>query len=104
MVHEPGPPAGVHGRSPQQRSMDRASMFCKCPEIFAVICILALNTRNTGKVAKLPKVKLDFARSSFYFLGASIFNSLPLCLSLRNINSNLRNINSNSKALDDFYL
>ena len=31
---------------------------------------------------------------SFYFLGASIFNSLPLSLSLRNINSILRNINS----------
>ena len=41
---------------------------------------------------------------SFYFLGASIFNSLPLSLSLRNINAILRNINSNSKALDDFYL
>jgi len=26
----------------------------------------------------LPKVKLDFARKSFYFLGASVFNSLPL--------------------------
>ena len=26
----------------------------------------------------LPKVKLDFARKSFYFLGASAFNSLPL--------------------------
>jgi len=75
--------------------MDRASMFCKCPEIFAVIRILAFNTRNNGKAAKLPKVKLDFARRSFYFLGASVFNSLPL---------SLKNINSNSKALDDFYL
>ena len=27
----------------------------------------ALNTRNNGKAAKLPKVKLDFARRSFYF-------------------------------------
>jgi len=44
-----------------------------------------LNTRNNGNTAKVPKVKLDFARRSFYFLGASIFNSLPL--SLRNINS-----------------
>ena len=32
-------------------------------------------TRNNGKTLKLPKVKLDFARRSFYFLGASIFNS-----------------------------
>ena len=36
-----------------------------------------LNTRNNGKTAKLLKVKLDFARRSFYFLGALIFNSLP---------------------------
>ena len=26
----------------------------------------------------LPKVKLDFARKSFYFLGASAFDSYPL--------------------------
>jgi len=64
----------------------------------------ALNTRNNGNTAKLPnngntaklpKVKLDFARRSFYFLGASIFNSLPL--SLRNINSRILFW----KALDD---
>ena len=29
-----------------------------------------LNIRNNEKAAKLPKVKLDFARRSFYFLGA----------------------------------
>ena len=51
-----------------------------------------------GKTARLPKVKLDFARRSFYFLGASIFNSLPL--SLRNINSRVLFRN----ALDDYYL
>ena len=32
------------------------------------------NTRNNGKTLKLPKVKLDFAHRSFYFLGALIFN------------------------------
>ena len=58
----------------------------------------ALNTRNNGKAAKLPKVKLDFARRSFYILGASTFNSLPL--SLRSINSRFLF----RKALDDFYL
>ena len=58
----------------------------------------ALNTRNSGKTARIPKVKLDFARRSFYFLGASIFNSLPL--SLRNIHSRVLFRN----ALDDFYL
>ena len=58
----------------------------------------ALTTRNNGKSAKLPRVKLDFARRSFYFLGASIFNSL--LLSLGNINSRVLF----KKALDDFYL
>ena len=75
VVHEPGPRAGVHGRGPQGWSTDRASMFCKCPEIFAVIRILALNTRKNGKAAKLPKVKLNFARRSFYCLVASILAS-----------------------------
>ena len=32
----------------------------------------SLNTRNNGKAAKLPKVKLEFTRCSFNFLGASI--------------------------------
>ena len=36
------------------------------------------NTRNSETTIALPKVKLDFARKSLYFLGASIFNSLPL--------------------------
>ena len=58
----------------------------------------AFNTRNSGKTARVPKVKLDFARHSFYFLGASIFNSLPL--SLRNINSRVLFRN----ALDNYYL
>ena len=57
-----------------------------------------LNTRNNGKAAKLPKVKLHFARRSFYFLGASIFNSFPL--SLRNMNSRVLF----RKALDDYDL
>ena len=57
-----------------------------------------LNTRNNGKSVELPKVKLVFARRSFYFLGASIFNSLPL--SLRNTNSRVLF----RKALDDHRL
>ena len=58
----------------------------------------ALNSRNNGKKAKLPKVRLDFACCGFYFLGASIFKLLPLIL--RNINSRvLFRI-----AMDDYYL
>ena len=33
--------------------------------------------RNNGTTIVLLKVKLDFARKSFYFLAASAFNSLP---------------------------
>ena len=51
---------------------------------------------NNGKAAKLPKVNLDFARCSFYFLGGSPFNSLPL--SLRNTNFKVLF----RKALQDF--
>ena len=53
--------------------------------VFVFLQHNAINTGNNGKTANLPKAKLDFARLSFYFLGASIFNSLPL--GLRNINS-----------------
>lgn len=40
----------------------------------------AANTKDKGKSAILPTVKLDFVRQGFYFLGESIFNSLTLKL------------------------
>ena len=36
-----------------------------------------ISTRNNGKMTRIPKVKLDAARSSFYFQGALAFNNLP---------------------------
>ena len=63
--------------------------------IFNNFTIILLNTRNNGKAAKLPKVKLDFAsRSQLYFLGASIH-----CHSAFTANSKILF----RKALDDFY-
>ena len=44
-----------------------------------------VNTRNNRISVKLPSVKLSFARNSFYFMGAKLFNSLPL--SLRQVDS-----------------
>ena len=43
-----------------------------------------VSTRNNGKLLKIPKVKLEFACSGFFFMGARIFNSLPMevCTSL----------------------
>ena len=35
------------------------------------------NTRNAGALLKLPKLKLEYARSSFRYLGAALFNALP---------------------------
>ena len=34
-------------------------------------------TRNNENSVKLPKVKLEAGRKSFYFLAAKTFNSLP---------------------------
>ena len=36
------------------------------------------NSRNKGYSVKIPKVKSDFARQSFYFLGANIYNNMPI--------------------------
>ena len=43
-----------------------------------------VSTRNNGKLLKIPKVKLEFARSGFFFMGARIFYSSPMedCASL----------------------
>ena len=35
-------------------------------------------SRNDGLVFKVPKIKLEIARSSYYFGGIKIFNNLPL--------------------------
>ena len=36
------------------------------------------NTRNNKFSLKLPPIKLEIARASFYFGGVKIFNKLPL--------------------------
>ena len=35
-------------------------------------------TRNNAYIVQLPKVKLETAKSGFYFMGAKLYNSLPL--------------------------
>ena len=37
-----------------------------------------INTKNQGFLVKVPKVKLEFAKSGFFFMGAKVFNTLPL--------------------------
>ena len=36
-----------------------------------------INTQNNGKMTRIPKVKLEAARSSFYFQGALAFTNVP---------------------------
>ena len=36
------------------------------------------HTRNNSKLVKLPKVKLEYARQSFSFAAAKIYNDLPI--------------------------
>ena len=36
-----------------------------------------INTRSNGTMLTIPKVKLEIAKSSFYYQGTKIFNSLP---------------------------
>ena len=42
------------------------------------INVTGINTRNANCFLKLPKVKLDFAKQSFFYSGAKIYNDLPI--------------------------
>lgn len=37
-----------------------------------------ISTRNNGNLLQLPKVKLNVSKNSFYFMGAKLYNDLPL--------------------------
>ena len=45
-------------------------------------------TRNNGISVKLPKVRLEFGKKSFYYQGAKTFNNLPA--ELRSLDSRLK--------------
>ena len=40
----------------------------------------SVRTRNSDCLLKLPKVKLDVAKNGFYFMGAKVYNSLPISI------------------------
>ena len=48
-----------------------------------------MNTRNNNILMQIPKVKLEFAKNSFFFLGAKLYNSLPK--EIREINDGFKN-------------
>ena len=35
-------------------------------------------TRNNGYKVILPKIRLEYSRGAFYYMGAKLYNSLPL--------------------------
>ena len=36
-----------------------------------------VRTRNRNILTQIPKVKLEFAKNGFFFMGARLYNSLP---------------------------
>ena len=45
---------------------------------FYELKVSKINTRNNGYMVKLPMTKLEYGRLSLKFMGAKIFNDLPL--------------------------
>ena len=52
----------------------------RCPSLskFFELHVSNINTRNCGSMIRLPKRKLEYGRISLQFMGAKIFNELPL--------------------------
>ena len=51
----------------------------RCGPITQVrILVTVPGTRNNGYKAKLPKIRLEYSRGSFYYMGAKLYNNLPL--------------------------
>ena len=50
----------------------------------------AKSTRNSGKLLELPKVRLEITRSAFFFMGANLFNALPMTVR-QSVDHNFRN-------------
>ena len=53
----------------------------------------SMRTRNSNKLVKLPKIRLEFGKKSFKFLGSKLYNELPLsvrdCQSLTSFKAEL---------------
>ena len=54
-----------------------------------------LRTRNNGHLLRLPAVKLNVAKRSFYFMGAELYNDLPLDIrKVKDYNECVKRLNS----------
>ena len=54
--------------------------------------IMDNRTRNKNKIIRLPKIKLESSRKSFYFNGAKCFNELPLSIREIDTKSKFRSV------------
>ena len=52
--------------------------FCPPLNDFYKLKVSKINTRNNGYMVKLPNTKLEYGRLSLTFMGAKIFNDIPL--------------------------
>ena len=55
----------------------------------------AKNTRNKDKLSKLPLVKREFAKQLFKYMGAILYNDLPLNVSACENDQNFRKLFNN---------
>ena len=62
----------IHALVPVQKCL-RGSICTNFKNYFEI----TNHTRNSGYLLKLPKLKLEFSRSSFYYVGATLFYELP---------------------------
>ena len=56
------------------------------------------NTRNNKYGIYLPRLRTEYARKGFFYMGAMIFNELPLAARMSDNVLNLRKIRKNSYA------
>ena len=59
----------------------RRALDCNIPKALMdhfVIKDHGRETRNRGCMINLPPIKLEYARRGFYFMGAKLYNELPL--------------------------
>ena len=54
-----------------------SNKVCKNFENYFEVIESKINTRNNGTLIRLPKVKLEVTRKSFFFQGGYEYNTLP---------------------------
>ena len=63
-----------------------------CSNFLNYFEIMDNRTRNKNKLIRLPKIKLESSRKSFYFNGAKCFNELPLLIREIDTKSKFRSV------------